>query len=462
MLNRFEKHVDPSINWLTLSIDKTQDLIVDLTLTKDAADYALSEMDGTVEELLGKFDSNAGINKQHIKNFPSLYVGSSNCNIKEQFSQHPCKETYSLLLYKNIDDLLNQIQKTLDHLDNNIEELYLPIKDSFGIEYYRSTLNDFLDNKLFETLNIDYIESVVDFLKKRYPQNYLVIEARAKLLLLKNDYHGALDCYNQLLKLAETRNDQNNKAIALDHIGTIYSYLGNANASIEYYNNALSINLQNSNSSYAADNYNNIGAAYYSIGDLNNAELYYRNSLEILNNSNQALLATIYRNLGAVYYDRDNIIESEKFIKKSLEIALNLNNRLGMADGYNLMGLIFLKAKNFVHAELCINKSLSINTQLRRQAEKANNLLNLGNIRIFQSDLKSAVVLLNQSLEINQTLERKKEVAECMLNLGIIHGLQGNLIESKTNLLRSKDIATEIQSKDILSKVDHVIANAFP
>lgn len=213
------------------------------------------------------------------------------------------------------------------------------------------------------------------------------------------EYNKSIDYLLQLLKLAESMNDNMRKAVALNNIGLRYHDMGNPELALGYYDKAMTLNLKTGDLDRYATNLSNISNAYQVLW-INNpeAEYYYDSALffqinaiklQRKNGDNYKLqyafqsLVHLYYNKGlndkawmaldsAIYFanladdsygiinlmsakadllnDEDRFTEAGEILKNAIGMAKELNFRSLLVDLYEEMSESYHGRKNYLKA----------------------------------------------------------------------------------------------------------------
>lgn len=253
----------------------------------------------------------------------------------------------------------------------------------------------------------------------------------------------------RLLELAQDDLD------ALTRMGRIQVLRGQLEEAKDTHNRVLEL-AENEHDRAAA--LGNLGLIERRRGNLDAAEGHLTQSLEI----NEALgikegVAACYGNLGVIERTCGNLDAAESFFTRSLEISESLGCKEGMANQLNNLGLIERTRGNLDAAEGYLAQSLDINEALGNKEGMAADLGNLGLIERMRGNLDAAEGYHTQSLKISETLGYKEGIAIQLGNLGVIEMARGNLDAARDKWIRACNLFHDIGMPHMVEKTKALI-----
>ncbi len=294
------------------------------------------------------------------------------------------------IVLENASVISNQIQ------DNTQKPLLLSF---WG--YYYTRIRDF-DNAI---LYYEKCLNVVDSSKhqKMIPQ---ILSNLGSVYLDKQIHDKSLYYYQKALKLF-SQNKENNTAIVLKNIATLYDKQENRNYAIEYYQKAILEAQRFKDKNLEAICLKDLGSVYNDMGKIETAFLYIEKSLKIfieINNIRE--IASCYLHFAHIYNNKNDLQNALNYYQKALDLGekIGVNN----ASCVPLQGIsnIYLKQNNLPKAEEYSLKAFDI--------AKKNKL---------PLDMKEACRTLylikkrqNQNAEALQYFEDFKNISDTLLN----------------------------------------------
>ena len=147
-----------------------------------------------------------------------------------------------------------------------------------------------------------------------------ILMTQGAVALDQNHMQRAFELFRSAHRLFEHLGDTRAQAIALQNIGTIYSYAGDQPSVLRYY--ALAAETHRDDPALAQAAANNLGTAYKELGQLDRAEVEYRRALALARTVGSPLLeARTLNNLASVSLLRDKLDEAERFASRGLAVA---------------------------------------------------------------------------------------------------------------------------------------------
>jgi tetratricopeptide (TPR) repeat protein len=185
--------------------------------------------------------------------------------------------------------------------------------------------------------------------------------------------------YQQSLPFWQAAGDRKNEAEALNSMGEICYFLGDAQLSLDYYQRAQAI--------------------FTAIGE---------RAREAVAIANQA---TSYSRLG-------NQQKALDFNRAALTIQRELGLRRGIAATLSNMGSVYSAINELQKAIDCLNEALPIRRELRDRAGEANTLNNLASAYAGLGELAKAEQIYQEALALSKTMGDRRQQANILHNIG--------------------------------------------
>lgn len=152
-----------------------------------------------------------------------------------------------------------------------------------------------------------------------------------------NDYKKALNCYFQVLKIAETQNNESEMGLASGNIGLVFKRIGNFEKAYAYFEKAISIYSKINDTVNLINTYHSYGTAKDSDNDQNGAIKLYEKGLKLATKPEYEYLKfDLINSLGIAYLAQKNYEKAIGFLKQSLVYYEENENRrkLSIANFY--------------------------------------------------------------------------------------------------------------------------------
>ena len=205
------------------------------------------------------------------------------------------------------------------------------------------------------------------------------------------EYQQALKFTQQSLALAQQLSrhgkdkewlfrNQRDRANLLHNLGVIYAHLAQYPQALEAFERSLAIRRENTfpswsldNRSKKADTLNALGSVYAALGQPQQAMGFFRLSLELHRTfHNQEGEAPALGNLGKVYDDLGQYQQAIDLYQKALEIKQENDDRQGEAIALSNLGTTLFKTGQLADAETTLLAAIQVQESLRQPLSDAN------------------------------------------------------------------------------------------
>ena len=152
-----------------------------------------------------------------------------------------------------------------------------------------------------------------------------------------NDYKKALNCYFQVLKIAETQNNESEMGLASGNIGLVFKRIGNFEKAYAYFEKAIAIYSKINDMRNLINTYQSYGTAKDSNNDQKGAIKLYEKGLRLATKPEyDNLKYDLINGLGVAYLAQKNYEKAIDFLKQSLVYYRENENRrkLSIANFY--------------------------------------------------------------------------------------------------------------------------------
>jgi tetratricopeptide (TPR) repeat protein len=216
--------------------------------------------------------------------------------------------------------------------------------------------------------DIQTASNAVDIILDSFPNDLDALTRRGTIAYLRGNPDEAKELYMRVLKLATANNNEEEKAAAHVHLGTLAQLLKLLGEAEFHHAGALKIYEKLEDEAGQADCLVNIGLIYQARAETTKAEDAYRKAMEI----NERLrrlegLAVTCGCLGLLIYDRrGDLEEAERLLGSALDLNTRLGRLGGMASAYGNLGLVRFKRGHTKAARELFTKSLALYQRLNR------------------------------------------------------------------------------------------------
>ena len=167
----------------------------------------------------------------------------------------------------------------------------------------------------------------------------------------QGDYRRAADNYQQIMKLAESRDNKEGIAVLSLKLGDIHYYQGNFPQALDYYQKSVNLYEQLGSRQDIADPLLRIGDAYFAQNDNTRALEYYQRSLKIYEQTfGRGGAAFLLNRIAEVYSAQGRYDEADDYYRRSLKLQEELGIKSIIATTLNGIGMIRYRQGKYAEA----------------------------------------------------------------------------------------------------------------
>lgn len=264
-------------------------------------------------------------------------------------------------------------------------------------------------------------------------------------------FEQALGYFSASLKKYETLSDIHGKSVAYHKLGNTYYFTGKYPDAIYNYHRAADLKILLNDQEGAASLYSNLGGIYSFTNNYSEGIKSLFKALQIFEaNQDEAKMTACYTNIGFIYESQGDFDEALIYYGKSLAIHSKNNDLNSSCDIWNNMGNIFLRQGKYAESKEFQEKALVINRKNNDETKIANTLSNIANVFKAQKLNDMALDYYFSALNIFEKVEEKRGLIHVYYNIGELYFIVSNYEKSEVYLEKSKILAIELDSKDVL------------
>jgi tetratricopeptide (TPR) repeat protein len=263
-------------------------------------------------------------------------------------------------------------------------------------------------------------------------------------------YDQALEYHTKSLAIRESIGDQSGVAMSLGNIGNIHHALGAYDKALENYEKCIAIFESIGDREGNGTLLNNIGNVHKDRGAYDEALEYLTKSLAMQESiGNRAGIALSLNNIGNVCRHRGADDEALEYYVKALAIRETIGDRKGTALSLNCIGNVHVGRTAYDEAMIYYIKALAIFESIGDRPGMAAVQDNIGQVYSARGAYEEALEYHTNALAIRESIGVRLGIATTLVNIGVVHRKQGNFADGRIALTKAKNIADEIQSKEI-------------
>lgn len=344
-----------------------------------------------------------------------------------------------------LDSLYQIINTTNDHA----EKYYNKVKVA---EYYLHDDTE-LSDKILDTIIAEAGES---------EPMVLALNLKGEASYYLGNYSEELDYYIEAKRIAENLDYKLGLVYSLKNIGIYNIYEDNYFEAQKAYLEAIELAKEIGDTETLFSSYLNIGVVFDYLGDYQKALEYQQLALEnALSRNDKENIASCYINISTIHRSLKNYALSEEYVLKTLPIELELNDLKGQSTCYNNLGNLFADTKRYEDALENYKKSLEIDRQLGDSVGVSICLTNIGMIYEYEEQYDKAFGYYNSGLEIMKLYEDLSGMSENFKNIGSIFIAQEKYKKGFEYLLKSWDLATEIEDYVLQQQISEILSKYY-
>lgn len=278
------------------------------------------------------------------------------------------------------------------------------------------------------------------------------------------EYPKAINCYNQLLVLTQTLEDQQTQATTLVAIAKIYSQFGEYQKALDTLNQTFPLWQKVNFKTGEVAALNEMALIYFNLGELQQALNYYNQALAIVKPlGNPTNVAAILNNIAQVESEFNQFEVALKHYQEALGLweeviskfgdSVAVNVQRGKGATLNNIGFVYANLNQMDSALNTYNQALNVWQKIGDRTGEASTLNNMGFIYFQQDKLDQSLELYHQALKIRQEVGDRPKEALSRYRVATVERKQGNfeaaIAQIETALTIIEDLRTKINSQDL-------------
>jgi CHAT domain-containing protein/tetratricopeptide (TPR) repeat protein len=254
-----------------------------------------------------------------------------------------------------------------------------------------------------------------------------------------NQYDKALESYQQVLAIMHEAGDRANEAAMGIVIGEIYHRQGKHEDALKSYQQALAILPE------VGTALNNIGSVYDSQGQYDKALSFYQQALLIAQEAGDRVReGKTLNNIGGIYENWGWYRKALELHQQSLEIQQEKDDRKGEEISLTNIGTVYYGLGQYDKAEEHFQQALEIAQEQRDRPGAARILNNLGVVHHQKGQYDKVLESYQKALEIRRQVKDQRGEGTTLANIGGIYVRLGQYTEALNSFQQALAIAREL------------------
>jgi two-component system, NarL family, sensor kinase len=184
-------------------------------------------------------------------------------------------------------------------------------------------------------------------------------------------------------------------------------------------------------------------------------------SLELLPQLSGITKAHTLGNIAASYNYLNQFDLSLKYQQEAMDIYKPLNNKAGLATGYNLIGSTYTTLKKYAEAQPFLQQSFDIKKEAGDTLGMCNTLINLGMNADKLKDYTSASNYFDQAEVLAKAINNESALSKIYTNKGVLASRTKDFESAKSNELKALDYAKKTNDKFVLTELYKNLGKTF-
>lgn len=266
---------------------------------------------------------------------------------------------------QEIQNLLNATRKAAGYPDSlaYYGEKLLSYNDSLAkLEGYFAVGYSYYQKGRLNNAGTYYDSALLFTNPEKYGSTFSRIKRnRAIVHQRSGDTNAARNIYNELLDLAESKNDLVGQALMFHQIGILETSRGNYNEAADLYNKAIAIYTE-VRPGAIANSMLNLGTLYGRMDLIERSNEKLKEVAEVAKSYNQdVIVGRAYNNLSVNYRKINQLDSSNYYLSLAENIYEPLGNTINLIENYQNRTVNYIELKNRDSASFYLQKAVSLN-----------------------------------------------------------------------------------------------------
>ena len=282
----------------------------------------------------------------------------------------------------------------------------------------------------------------------------LALLRKGILKLEKNEWELSKKDLNDAIKIAGNINDIDTYAQAKRQLGRIHWMNGEYVEANSLFQEAIKLSEDIDDQDLTANCYVDLGNVSISRGDREEVRAYYNEAIQIFSNiGNLYGLARVYNNIGCSYQESGDIENAVPHFQKCIDIAEKSGYIHWLPYGYEGLGLCKTDMGDLDEAASCLDKGLNYAVRLSNKYEIASIYQVYGDLYRAKKEWSQSEDSYLHAIKILEEINQQYYLAAALFEYSKMLKEKGDDEKAIEQLLRAKDIWTELGSKDRLLQI---------
>jgi eukaryotic-like serine/threonine-protein kinase len=273
------------------------------------------------------------------------------------------------------------------------------------------------------------------------PNDITATIALGRIALNSDKPQASLDPLNRALTLSVQLDNAEQKAAALQYLGTAYRMLNKPEEALRNYQEALVIRRQLGQKAGIASSLNGMARIQAALGKNKDALADFQEALQIRRDIGDK------RGLGDTLVDMGNLLDDGgdhdqalKMYKEALQAERDISNEQMQATCLNNIGVVYFEKAQYEDARTYYQQALQLREKLKVPGDIAESIDSLAYVSIRMGEYDQAVAQFMRGLELHRSMSDVSGAALDSYSLGVMFDYQGRFgaaVNSKRDALKT-------------------------
>ena len=311
---------------------------------------------------------------------------------------------------------------------------------------------------------LTYAQEAYNIANKKHNLEYTVkaTNAKAVILISKNDLNSADSLYKFSLKISEQNNFDKGLMLTYNGMAKLYSKAAAYEQALEYGKQSIKYSEKINDKKTLAKTYLTIGNTYYYMGNLDQSIKMFEKSLALYQlENNESGVSGVSMNIGVIAFQSGKYEKSLKYYTEALKSFKKLKDTLNI--GMTLENIsITLHNQGNTDSALTINlKALELYKKIDNEAKIASSMENVALSYSAKGDIAKALKLQLKAIKIKEKINDKRGLGYSLINLGSYYQKLNQLEKNLTYVKKALNIFIEIKDNYNIARAKGALAGAY-
>jgi eukaryotic-like serine/threonine-protein kinase len=273
------------------------------------------------------------------------------------------------------------------------------------------------------------------------PNDIAATLALGRIALNSGKPQASLDPLNRALTLSVQLDNAEQKAAALQYLGTAYRMLNKPEEALRNYQEALAIRRQLGQKAGIASSLNGMARIQAALGKNKDALADFQEALQIRRDiGDKRGLGDTLVDMGNLFDDRGDHDQALRMYKEALQAERDISNEQMQATCLNNIGVVYFEKAQYEDARTYYQQALQLREKSKVPGDIAESIDSLAYVSVRMGEYDQAVAQFMRGLDLHRNMNDAAGAALDSYSLGVMFDYQGRFgaaVNSKQAALKS-------------------------